>query len=201
MPDPIFAQPMLASIHDAFDGERDDLTLYMDLIRELRARPVLDIGCGTGSLPILLARCGVEVTGLDPAAASLAVARRKAGAGEVTWIQGDVTTLPPVGSDLAVMTGNVAQVFPTDEEWIATLRGIRRALSAYGHLAFETRRPQRRASEDWAVDTGPVARHLPGVGEIEGSLADTGFTVWAVRDAPDRPGREHAFVARRCGEP
>ena len=33
--------------------------------------------------------------------------------------------------------------------------------------------------------------------EIELSLADRGFAVLEVRDAPDRPGREHVFVARR----
>lgn len=31
--------------------------------------------------------------------------------------------------------------------------------------------------------------------EIEASLADAGFVVREVRDAPDRPGREWVFVA------
>jgi hypothetical protein len=33
--------------------------------------------------------------------------------------------------------------------------------------------------------------------EIEGSLAAAGFSLDDVRDAPDRPGREFVFVARR----
>ena len=33
--------------------------------------------------------------------------------------------------------------------------------------------------------------------EIESSLAATGFDVVEVRDAPDRPGREFVFLARR----
>ncbi len=33
--------------------------------------------------------------------------------------------------------------------------------------------------------------------EVEHSLALTGFMDVAVRDAPDRPGREHVFVALR----
>jgi hypothetical protein len=33
--------------------------------------------------------------------------------------------------------------------------------------------------------------------EIEDDLAVHGFTTIAVRDAPDRPGREHVFIARR----
>lgn len=40
----MFAHPMLARIYDAFDGERDDLDLYVDLVRELEASQVLDVG-------------------------------------------------------------------------------------------------------------------------------------------------------------
>lgn len=107
---------MLARIYDAFDGERDDLDLYVDLVRELGAGQVLDVGCGTGSLPVLLARDGVTAIGVDPAAASLDEARHKDGAELVTWLHGDATTLPPLQVDVAVMTGNVAQVFLTDDE-------------------------------------------------------------------------------------
>jgi ubiquinone/menaquinone biosynthesis C-methylase UbiE len=167
VPDAIFAHPMLAAIYDTFDGDRDDLDLYVDLIGEHEARHVLDIGCGTGSLAILLADNGIAVTGVDPAAASLDVAREKDGAHQVTWIHGDATTLPPLQVDIAVMTGNVAQVFLTDDEWVAALRGIRRALKAHGHLVFETRRPERRAWEDWALETGSVVRDVPGIGQVE----------------------------------
>lgn len=167
MADAIFADPALARIYDAFDAERDDLDVYLDLVRELGARDVLDLGCGTGSLPILLTGSGIKVTGVDPAAASLDVARGKKAADQVTWIQADATTLPPLQVDLAIMTGNVAQVFLTDDEWLATLAGLAGALKHHGRLVFETRRPERRAWEEWAVNTGPVVRDLPGVGEVE----------------------------------
>jgi hypothetical protein len=85
----------------------------------------------------------------------------------VAWILGDATTLPPLQVDAAVMTGNVAQVFLRDDEWLATLRGIRMALALHGHLVFESRRPERRAWEDWAVETGPVVRDVLDVGEVE----------------------------------
>ena len=107
---------MLARIYDAFDADRDDLDLYVDLVGELEARHVLDIGCGTGSLPVLLTRSGITVTGVDPAAASLDVARDKDAADQVTWIHGDAMTLPSLQVDLAVMTGNVAQVFLTNDD-------------------------------------------------------------------------------------
>ncbi|MGH3192305.1 MAG: class I SAM-dependent methyltransferase [Streptosporangiaceae bacterium] len=148
MPDAIFAYPRLAAVYDTFDGHRDDLNSYLALAEELAADTVLDIGCGTGSLAVLLAAGGRTVVAVDPAEASLTIAKAKYGAAKVRWIHGDATGLPPLNADLAVMTGNVAQVFLTDDEW-------------------------------------------------ESSLAAHGYRVVDVRDAPDRPGREFVFIARR----
>jgi SAM-dependent methyltransferase len=150
MPDELFAHPRLAAIYDRLDGDRDDLGHYEAIVAELGATRILDVGCGTGTLALRLAALGHDVTGVDPAAASLDVARSKPGAEAVRWIEGDATTLPPgLDADLAVMTGNVAQVFTTDEEWAATLAGIHAALRPGGHLVFESRRPEARAWETW----------------------------------------------------
>jgi SAM-dependent methyltransferase len=163
-PDEIFADPRLAALYDAFDDDRSDLDVYAAIADELAARTVIDVGCGTGSLAVLLAARGKAVTGVDPAAASLAVARGKDA--RVAWIHGDATALPAATADLAVMTGNVAQVFLTDDDWLATLRAVHQRLRPGGHLVFETRRPQHRAWEQWAGETGMVHRDVPGVGRV-----------------------------------
>jgi SAM-dependent methyltransferase len=170
VPDAIFAHPRLAEVYDAFDGRRDDLVAYLAIADELGAVHVLDVGCGTGNLANLLAGSGRAVVGVDPAAASLTVARSKDHGGRITWLRGDATTLPDLAVDLAVMTGNVAQVFLTDDDWARTLDGIHAALRPGGHLVFETRRPDRRAWEDWAADTAAVTRTVPGVGVVERRL-------------------------------
>ncbi|HKN99127.1 MAG TPA: class I SAM-dependent methyltransferase [Pseudonocardiaceae bacterium] len=168
MPDPIFDHPRLAAIYDAFDGPRDDLAAYVAIADEFAARHVLDVGCGTGCLAVLLAATGRVVTGVDPSAASLEIARAKGGDG-ISYLHGDATVVGPIGADLAVMTGNVAQVFVTDAEWTTTLRAVRSALRPGGHFVFETRRPAYRAWEEWAADDARVTKDLPGIGPVEQS--------------------------------
>jgi SAM-dependent methyltransferase len=240
--DAIFADQRLAAVYDTFEGERSDLDLYVALVEEFDARAVLDVGCGTGSLACMLAERGVQVIGLDPAAASLDVARRKPHAEAVRWLNGDVASLPPLLVDLATMTANVAQVFLSDEEWAATLRGVREALRPGGRLVFESRRPERQAWREWTPERSFARAVVPGVGPVEAwvqltdvrenvvsfrwtfrferdgteltsdstlrfrsrdeladSLTAAGFAVDDVRDAPDRPGREFVFIARRPG--
>lgn len=184
MPDAIFAHPRLAPIYDAMGGERDDLPAYLAIADELNARHVLDVGCGTGCLAMLLAESGRTVVGVDLAAESLAVARKKDKTGRVTWLHGDATTVPPLDADLAVMTGNVAQVFLTDDDWTRTLRGVHAALRPGGCFVFETRRPEFRAWEEWAEDTDPVTVDVPGAGLVErrSELTDVRLPFVSFRD-------------------
>jgi SAM-dependent methyltransferase len=172
-PDALFTDPRLAAVYDAFDGERDDLKAYLRIADELGAERVLDVGCGTGTLAVRLAGTGRTVVGVDPAEASLDIARSKDPDGTVTWVPGEVTDVPGLGADLAVMTGNVAQVFLTDDEWTRLLRGVDAALRPGGHFVFETRRPGFRAWEGWASENAPVTVDVPGIGPIEQRLEVT----------------------------
>ena len=240
MPDPIFDHPRLAAVYDGLDPDRGDLDVYDALVGELGALAVLDVGCGTGTFALMLADRGVEVVGVDPALASLEVARAKPGADRVTWVHGVAADLPPMQVDLAVMTANVAQAIVAPEDWSQTIAAVRERVRPGGHLVLETRVPERRAWEAWDSRDDPVVHDLAGAGrvetwqellevalplvrfrwsitflsdgevltststlrfrerdEVERDLAQHGFEVLEVRDAPDRPGLEHVFVARR----
>ncbi|MCA3222540.1 MAG: class I SAM-dependent methyltransferase [Burkholderiales bacterium] len=166
MPDLAFSDPRLASLYDALEGDRPDLDFYAALVERYRARRVLDVGCGTGTFACLLARRGLDVIGLDPAGASLQVARHKAGADRVRWIEGEPAALPPLDADLATLTGNVAQVFLEDAAWIQALRGIRGALAADGLLVFETRDPARAAWLRWTPQRTARTIQAPGAGTL-----------------------------------
>jgi ubiquinone/menaquinone biosynthesis C-methylase UbiE len=167
VPDAIFDDPRLAQVYDPLDPDRGDLEVYVELVGELGAGSVLDVGCGTGTFACMLARRGIHVTAVDPARASLDVARAKPDADAVDWLLGDATTLPPLSVDAAFMTANVAQVFLTDDDWARTLQGIRRALRPRGFLVFETRDPARRAWEQWTPELTRTAVDVAGVGLVE----------------------------------
>jgi SAM-dependent methyltransferase len=242
MVDAIFADRRLAELYDPLDPDRGDLDVYAAMAAEFGARSVLDIGCGTGTFACLLARRGLTVTAVDPAEASLELARAKTGADRVRWVHGDATDLPPLRVDLVTMTANVAQVFLTEAEWAATLRAAHAALRPGGRLVFETRDPAAKAWLEWTRERTYQRTVLPGVGavqtwedllevsgelvsfrstnvfesdgavltsdstlrfrprdEVAASLAAAGYVVDEVRQAPDRPGRELVFVARRAG--
>ncbi len=167
MADEVFLHPRLAAIYDALDSDRSDLEVYVSIAAELGATRVLDVGCETGTLALLLAERGYEMTALDPARASVDVARGKPGAERVRWIDGDATRLPPLQVDLATMTGNVVQAIADETDWQATLDGIRDALRVGGDLVFETRNPARRAWLEWNRADSHRVTEIDGIGAVE----------------------------------
>ncbi|MEU1369583.1 class I SAM-dependent methyltransferase [Streptomyces sp. NPDC005803] len=240
MTDACFQDPRLAALYDALEPDRGDLDAYLRMAEEFGARRVLDIGCGTGVLALLLAGRGVDVVGVDPARASVEVARAKPGGERVRWVDGDCAAVLPLQADLATMTANVAQAIVDAREWRTTLRAAYGALRPGGRLVFETRVPARRAWEEWTREASYSVTEVPGSGaveswvdvvevdgplvsfrwtyafavdgqvltsdstvrfrerqEVERDLTARGFVVEDVRDAPDRPGLEFVFVARR----
>jgi SAM-dependent methyltransferase len=167
MADAQFEIARLAEIYDTLDPDRPDLDVYAAIVEDLGARTVLDIGCGTGTFACMLAAHGIQVIGLEPAVASLNVARRKPGADQVRWLQGTPTDLPPLQVGLATMTGNVAQVFLTDDEWETALRSVRLALRPGGRLVFESRDPEAQAWLEWNRQHSFSRTTIPSIGVVE----------------------------------
>lgn len=155
--DEVFADESFASLYDYFNPWTPSDQFYLELVRQSGPR-VLDLGCGTGMLACRIAAEGREVTGVDPAKGMLHVARSRAGADRVTWIEMDGRTLQlPQQYDLIYMTGHAFQALLTDADAVALLRSAARHLTRDGRLALESRNPARRAWLSWTLDNVRIA--------------------------------------------
>jgi SAM-dependent methyltransferase len=147
MTDLHYTDPRLARLYDQDGGDRVDLAFYLSLAGT-PPHCILDLGCGTGTLSLAFADRGHHVTGVDPAAAMLAVAAAKQDAGRVRWVQGDAQSFRSADRfDLIVMTGHAFQVLIDDASITAALAVMQDHLAPGGTVAFETRNPRR----DWAT--------------------------------------------------
>ena len=156
------------------------------LFQRVELRPgqdVLDIGCGTGTLAVALARRnpGVHVTGVDPDGKALAIARRKARRARV-----EVRLLLGRSEDLPYADASFDHVFSSfmfhhldQHEKRATLRQVQRVLrptGAFHMLDFRAERRPRRALGR-ALDVLRATPKLRGQLEpdVEAMLREGGF--------------------------
>lgn len=155
-----------------------DLDFYRDLVLERGAEHVVDIGCGTGGFAVELARQGLQVTGVDPAAAMLEVAEQQLSQAEcgnrVTLIHGTAGEVPASSFDAAVMMGHVAQYFLSRPEWDQVLAQTFRALRPGGWLAFESRNPESMEADAWDEGSTRQTQPHPDGGEFTSWLEVVG---------------------------
>jgi len=164
-----YQHAQIAEIYDLANPRAQDTDFYLSLAGP-RPCSVLDLGCGTGTLCCALAERGHQVTGVDPAAAMLAVARSKPRAEQVEWVESSAQTYTAQRRfDLIVMTGHAFQILLTDGDALAVLETVRGHLKESGRVAFETRNP----CVDWVGEWAARVRRLPGA-QLRETLEITG---------------------------
>ncbi len=138
------------------EGYEDDLALYLALAEECEGA-VLELGCGTGRVALALAAASCEVAGVDSSAAMLAIARARAGAERVAWIEGDMRTL-----DLGRRFGLVLvplgglQHLESVGDVVAAFEVIARHLDGGGVAAIDVEAPH---PEDFEAGPQPLLEH------------------------------------------
>ncbi|MBM7660764.1 ubiquinone/menaquinone biosynthesis C-methylase UbiE [Bacillus mesophilus] len=119
--------------------------LWLEYLAE-RVNPenqtILDIGCGTGSLSIPLAKQGFQVTGLDLSAEMLAIADEKARNEKVNvqFIQQDMTDLSnfePDIFDVIICFCDSLNYVLDEQDVLRTFKGVRHVLKPNGLFMFD----------------------------------------------------------------
>ncbi|MHB1317027.1 MAG: class I SAM-dependent methyltransferase [Anaerolineae bacterium] len=126
--DPWYAEQLGATV----DRLQKDLVLRM--ARPLPGERALDVGTGTGNYACALAARGLEVTGIDPSEAMLAVARLKPQ--PVTWLQAAAECLPCEDDSFDLVVSVTALEFVADPR--RALQEMFRVLRPGGRLVVGT---------------------------------------------------------------
>jgi 2-polyprenyl-3-methyl-5-hydroxy-6-metoxy-1,4-benzoquinol methylase len=160
-----FWDEQAATFDDEADhGLRDPVVreAWHELLRAVLPAPpadIADLGCGTGSLSVLLARDGYQVTGIDLSARMVGSANEKAveAGARVTFRQGDVSIPDLLESSFdAVVARHVVWALPDPAD---ALRRWHALLRARGVLVLVEGR--------WSTGVGISARdlenHLRGI--------------------------------------
>ena len=174
----VFEQDFFASLYDSVNPWSASDEFYFHRALE-SGGPVLDLGCGTGRLACRIASRGLSVTGVDPAAAMLRVARSREGRDKVRWIQSDGQSLQLAERfQFISMTGHAFQALSTDEDAVALLRAAARHLDREGDregvpekdregsFVFETRNPAARAWLAWTPERSRRTVQSPEHGRV-----------------------------------
>ncbi len=117
---------------------------YLDRLFErhdIRAREILDIGCGTGNVTLPLAELGYQLTGLDMSAEMLAVSEQKAREKglQVKWIKQDMRDMDLGGLqyELVISMTDSLNYLNHAEDLVQVFGRVRDLLKPRGWFIFD----------------------------------------------------------------
>lgn len=176
MADEHYENAKLAEIYDLDSGWSIDRDFYLSLAGD-SPEYILDLGCGTGLLCNAYAEKGHHVTGADPSAKMLEVAKRKPFAKNIEWVQATAQTFSSTKQfDLIIMTGHAFQVLLEETDVLAAFSAMRNHLKPDGQIVFESRNPNIDWAKSWnyemeiALPSGKVLESRKFVSMSEGRM-------------------------------
>jgi ubiquinone/menaquinone biosynthesis C-methylase UbiE len=128
-------------VYEAFSNTPYHPTVYAQLaeIIDLRGACIADVGAGTGSSSLALARFARQVIGIEREAAMLRLAREKARGAEaerVTFLSGDALALPLADASVDLVTGITLAIYPPEQFRDFIREGLRIARGAVVYLGI-----------------------------------------------------------------
>ena len=129
---------------------------YLEILRRegLKPRTAVDLACGTGSVTALLARLGMQVTGVDMSEEMLCVASQKAQEVEnppVFVCQRLERLQLPRGVDLAVCALDSLDYITNPADCAEAIRRVYKALNPGGCFIFDVNTPEKLRAMDGQV--------------------------------------------------
>ncbi len=122
-----------------YDEMRDFLIKNFKM-HDTKPKSILDLGCGTGTLAILMKEAGFDITGLDLSAEMLTIATEKAMEKElfIPFINQSMSELELIGSyDVIYSFGDAINYVTEDEDLLATFKGVHKYLADDGLFIFD----------------------------------------------------------------
>ena len=149
----------LAVSYDRLTNDVDyDATVdfYFEILKRegLKPRTAVDLACGTGSVSMLLAKRGLQVTGVDLSEEMLTVAAQKAQNMDHAplFVCQDLTELRlPKAVDLAVCALDSLDYITDPEDCAQAIRKIYKAMNPGGIFIFDVNTPEKLRAMDGQV--------------------------------------------------
>jgi SAM-dependent methyltransferase len=182
-----YVQLVGTEISSATEGPVDQslLVAFVELVKRQAIHRVADIGCGPGRAAAFMAERGLEVVGVDPSQAMLAVARRAHP--QIEFEEGQLDALP---FETGVLAGAVcwySMIYTPPDRLAEAFSELARVLRPGGYvlLAFQAEgEPVRRT--DAHGTRLPLTSYRHSVQLVVDSLVDIGFKIYAtVLRAPE----------------
>jgi SAM-dependent methyltransferase len=180
----------------------------LDLVAEVAGRRILDVGCGAGPLLEALRERGAIVTGVEPSAKMLELARQRLGEDAALYqagLGGDPLPFPDGAFDDVV----ACLVLHYLEDWKAPLAELRRVLVSGGRLIVVVDHPfvyklmnpdadyfaVSMRSEEWAFgdQSAPMRFWHRPLHAMTAAFTEAGFQIAVISEPPPAPGARERF--------
>ena len=153
------AYEALAASYDRLTNDVDyraTVDFYRDILAQegLHPRTAVDLACGTGTVSLLLARQGLDVTGVDLSEEMLTMAQQKAEGLEnpPRFVRQSLQQLTlPRGVDLAVCALDSLDYITDPQDCAEAIRRVYRALNPGGIFIFDVNTPEKLRAMDGQV--------------------------------------------------